>query len=64
MCFRDLHDELRRNGIDVTQSQIRWAINSGKVVRPSLDGSLRFDFQQDHLEQLRQLFATKNGKSA
>lgn len=59
MCFRDLHDELRREGINVTQSQIRWAINAGKIDRPSLDGSLRFVFGPDHLEQLRRLFAAK-----
>ncbi|MEI8371655.1 MAG: hypothetical protein WCJ35_02355 [Planctomycetota bacterium] len=59
MCFRDLQDELRRYGIDVTQSQIRWAITSGKIVRPPLDGSLRFVFGPEHVEQLRQIFAVK-----
>jgi hypothetical protein len=63
MCFRDLHDALRRLGIDKTPSQIRWAINSGKIDRPALDGSLRFNFTQEHVEQLRQCFEANVGEA-
>jgi len=56
MCLRDLLDALRRDGVFVTEPQIRWAITSGKIERPPLDGSLRFDFGEHHLCQLRQLF--------
>src|SRR5262245_51907772 len=31
-------------GHEVTEPQIRWAIKSGQVSRPPLDGSLRFNF--------------------
>jgi hypothetical protein len=63
MCLRDLLSLLRREGLAVSETRIRWAITSGKVARPPLDGSLRFDFQEEHLHELRQLFATK-GKEA
>jgi hypothetical protein len=43
----------------MTEPQIRWAITSGKVSRPELDGSLPFDFGQEHLEQLRRLFGKR-----
>lgn len=56
MCLRDLLDALRRDGVSVTEPQIRWAITSGKIERPPLDGSLRFNFGEQHLYQLRQLF--------
>jgi hypothetical protein len=56
MCLRDLLLSLKQDGIEVTESQVRWAITSGKVDRPPLDGSLRFDFGEHHLCQLRELF--------
>jgi len=43
----------------VSDSQVRWAINSGKIKRPPLDGSLRFVFNDEHLEQLKTLFEAK-----
>lgn len=60
MCLRDVLATLRTEGRSITEPQIRWAITSGKISRPSLDGSLRFVFDDQHLEQLRQLFATKS----
>jgi len=60
MCMRDLLVALRQEGLAVTETKIRWAITSEKITRPSLDGSLRFVFGEQHLEQLRQLFATKS----
>jgi hypothetical protein len=59
MCLRDLILTLFTEGRVVTEGQVRWAITSGKISRPPLDGSLRFDFGPEHLEQLRRLF---NGK--
>ena len=56
MCLRDLLLNLKRDGIEVTESQVRWAITSGKIERPPLDRSLRFDFGEHHVFQLRQLF--------
>ena len=60
MCLRDVLATLRTEGLSITEPQIRWAITSGKINRPLLDGSLRFVFDDQHLEQLRQLFATKS----
>lgn len=52
MCFRELLDELKRAGVLATESQIRWAIKTGKVTRPRVDGSLRFDFVAKDLAEL------------
>ena len=52
MCFGDVLVSLRRQGVSATPTQVRWAITSGKVSRPPLDGSLRFDFGADHLAEL------------
>jgi hypothetical protein len=60
MCFRDLLATLRRQGVLVTESQIRWAITSGKVPRPPIDGSLRFDFGETHVKQLREYFEKRD----
>ena len=61
MCLRDLLSRLHHEGLPVTEPQIRWAITSGKIARPPLDGSLRFDFGPEHLDHLRQLFVKKAG---
>jgi len=61
MCYRELIDELRRLGIDATESQIRWAIKSGKVSRPPLNKGLNFVFGQEHVERFVELFA--NGQA-
>ena len=63
MCLKDLLAALRREGLVVPETRIRWAIVSGKISRPPLDGSLRFDFGEEHLRQLRDLFGTE-GKEA
>jgi hypothetical protein len=55
MCFRDLIQALNAEGITLTESQVRWALRTGKIDRPELDSSLRFVFRQDHVEQLRKL---------
>jgi hypothetical protein len=59
MCMQDLRDVLRGLGLDVTASQIRWAITSSKISRPRLDGSLRFDFDDSHVRALRTYFNDK-----
>ncbi len=58
MCFGDMLRALRDSGLNLTSTQVRWAITSGKVSRPSLDGSLRFDFGERHLTELREHFAS------
>ena len=62
MCFSELLRELQRHGIEVSESQIRWAIKSGKVSRPRLDGSLRFDFRDDNVAEIAVCFS-KNPKA-
>ena len=59
MCFGDVLVSLRRQGVSATPTQVRWAITSGKVARPPLDGSLRFDFGEGHLAELRGYFANR-----
>jgi hypothetical protein len=57
MVFSELSAELRNRGHTVSESQIRWAIRNGKVATPPRDGSLRFVFGQDHVEQLCRYFS-------
>lgn len=59
MCLRELLDELTRRGIVATESQIRWAIKTGKVSRPRIDGSLRFDFSVMNVDELAKHFASE-----
>lgn len=58
MCFKDLMAALHNSGVAVTESQVRWAITSGKIDRPPLDGSLRYVFSAGHVAQLKELFGT------
>lgn len=60
MCLREVLDELRRCGVEVTESQIRWAITTGKISRPRVDGSLRFDFQADNVAEIATHFADRS----
>jgi hypothetical protein len=62
MCLKDLMAALRERGHKVTEAQIRWAIKSGKVSRPPLDGSLRFDFEGEHLHECCAYFAARSAK--
>jgi hypothetical protein len=64
MCLRDFLAALHSKGVVVSEAQLRWAIASGKIARPKLDGSLRFDFTQEHLEQLGRLFKVKAKEAA
>lgn len=59
MCLKDLLAELQREGLTVSESQVRWAVVSGKITRPPLDGSLRFVFGEQHLDELRRIFGGK-----
>jgi hypothetical protein len=61
MCLRDLMAALRERGLEVTETQIRWAIKSKRLSRPPLDGSLRFDFGPQHVEEICAYFARRSG---
>ncbi len=56
MCWGDVINLLRRDGYQVTAAQIRWAISSGKVARPPLDASLRFNFSDENVAELKKAF--------
>lgn len=57
MCFAELIAELRRAGVTPSESQIRWAIKTGKVSRPLLDASHRFVFEEEHVAEIAAQFA-------
>lgn len=59
MCFSEVLYSLAANGVVVTPTQVRWAMVSGKVTRPPLDASLRFNFGPDHLQELVEHFNRK-----
>ena len=56
MCFSDFVRALQEMGIQATTSQIRWAMASGKVTKPPLDGSLNFDFTNEHIKGFCEYF--------
>jgi hypothetical protein len=62
MCWGKLITILRDHDRSITESRIRWAINSGKVSRPPRDHSLRFDFGPEHVEELLRYFANKDNE--
>ena len=49
--FGDVLERLRNEGVDINRSQLRWAINSGKIEKPPMDGSLSFVFGQQDVER-------------
>ena len=54
-----LLDELRRSGVEATEAKIRWAIKTGRVTRPRVDKSLRFDFNRENVAELASYFGTR-----
>ena len=56
MCFRDFIRRLFGEGIQVSDTQVRWAIATNKLPRPPLDGSLRYVFGDEHLEVAKRIF--------
>lgn len=57
MCFSELLRELRRQGLNTTEARIRFAIKTGKVSRPRVDGSFRFDFSDENVAEIAAHFA-------
>jgi hypothetical protein len=55
----DLVKRLRAAGVSATESQIRWALKSGHVARPQLDGSLRFVFSEANVVELIDYFRSR-----
>jgi hypothetical protein len=59
MCLRDLLNLLRERGLAVTEPKLRWALKTGKLSRLPVDGSLRFDFGEQHLREALAYFSGK-----
>lgn len=59
MCLNDVLTTLRDEGLDITENDIRAALRSGRLERPSYDGSRRFVFGPRHLARLRKLYGKK-----
>lgn len=55
MCFKDLIEQLQREGINLTMQQVCWAFRSGAVSKPRKDGAGRFVYEKKHVEELRKL---------
>ena len=56
MCFSDFVRKLQDLGVKASASQVRWAINSGKISRPPLNGSLSFEFGPEQVEDYRHYY--------
>ena len=62
MCFSEFLDELTRQGIDLTEMQVRWAIRTRKIDRPPRDGSGRYVYGSEQVRQLQQLYQARNAQ--
>jgi hypothetical protein len=60
MCLRDLLNLLREQGVAISEPKLRWALKTGKLSRPPVDGSLRFDFREQHLREALAYFSGKD----
>jgi hypothetical protein len=60
MCFSDFLRTLQESGLNVSGNQVRWALTKGKVSRPTLDGSLSYDFQEEHVAQMSKYLSERN----
>jgi hypothetical protein len=64
MCMRDLLKRLQSEGLTVSEARLRWAMSTGKVTRPPLDGSLRFDFGEEHVQEILAYLASREASSS
>ena len=60
MCLMELMDEVRRARVEVSEPKNRWAIKTGKIARPRVDGSLRFDFTAENVAEIAAHFTQAN----
>ncbi len=56
MPLSEVLQELKKAGVKTTPARIRFAIVSGHVSRPPLDGSLRFNFSDKNFAELFEYF--------
>lgn len=64
MVFSEVMRELQNRNVYPTESAVRWAIRTGRVSRPPLDGALRFDFDEKHVAELAAYFAERETATA
>jgi hypothetical protein len=64
MCFTDMMAQLRADGIMATEQQVRWAIKTGRVTKPKRDGSLRFIFTPQIVNELITYFESRTREPA
>ncbi len=50
MVLSEYLTAIRQHGVDPTETQVRWAMKTGKLPRPQLDGAHRFMFGQDDID--------------
>ena len=55
MCFGEALC-VRDDNLTVSIMQLRWAIDSGKVARPAMDGTHKFVFGEADVDALRHYF--------
>ena len=53
MTLGEVRDALKREGVDLSPSQIDYAIRAGRVEQPSLDGAGNRQFAARHIAALR-----------
>lgn len=59
MCLKELLATLKRENIKVNEDQIRYVIRSGKIARPELNMSLRFEFSPDNVAEIVAYFGSQ-----
>ena len=55
MGLTDLMKKLKQDGVQISESQIRWAIRTGAMSRPPMDGSLNFEFGPQNVQEIVEL---------
>jgi len=60
MCFAEFLDELSRQGIELTEMQVRWAIRTRKIDPPPKDRSGRYAYGSLQIKQLRELYRRRH----
>jgi hypothetical protein len=61
MCFAEFLDELARQGIDLTEMQVRYLIRTRKIDRPAKDESGRYRNAPTQIRQLQSLYNERQG---
>jgi len=60
MGLKEFMTRLEQHGVHAAEHQLRYALKAGKITRPELDLSLRFQFEDQHIEECRRLFGNQH----